>query len=136
MGHEKSALVGVKIIAILHYISAVLSVIGLLLVFGLGWAFVNNTLLNETPITGGAIIILLGIVFIVFAVLGFFVGRGLWNGKKWSRIVAIIISILGVLSSFNLFINKQFFLGAWSILVGGAITVYLLFNKKVKKFFG
>jgi len=127
--------VGVKVIAVLYYISAVLSVImGILLMVGsAALTPYIDSLGGLAGILGGALIVL-GIIIIAFGVLAFFIGRGLWKAKKWARIVAIIIAALGVLSGIISLIQGDFgsILG---LVINAIIGGYLLFSKGVKAAF-
>jgi uncharacterized membrane protein (DUF2068 family) len=58
------------------------------------------------------------------------VAWGLWTGKKWAWVLALILGILGVISA--LFSLPT---GIVSLLINGVI-VYYLFTKPVKAFFG
>jgi len=67
-----------------------------------------------------------------FAVLSFFIGRGLWKGQKWARIITIIAGI-------GIFLSGLFSIttiaGIIYLVIGGFIAGYLLFSKEVKTFF-
>ena len=127
---------GVKIISVLHYICAViLLLLGILSI--IASAYVGSLLGAFTAglgFLGTGLFIILGIIMIGFAVLSFFIGRGLWKAQPWARIVAIILTILGVLSAI-LNITK----GEWgsivSLVINGLIGGYLLFSQKVKDAF-
>jgi hypothetical protein len=131
----KGAPVGVKIISVLYYIGAALGLIsGLFFIFG-GAAF--GSLIEQNPVIGvlgSSLFIVIGIVSLGFAVLDFFIAKGLWRGKNWARIVVIILAILGVLGSLSSLINSPLS-GIVGILVSGAVGGYLLFSKEVKAFF-
>jgi hypothetical protein len=88
--------------------------------------------------TSGWFFLIMFTVFLVLslvAVLGFFIGRGLWKGQNWTRILGIIFCGLGIIQALVLIFYGKIFNGPfnliWSLLLGG----YLLFNKNVKKFF-
>lgn len=126
---SKQVPVGVKIISILYYIGAVISLIsGIALIAG--GSFLSG--LYGGLFTGLAVVA--GIFMIALAVLGFFVGRGLWKGQQWARVVAIILAILGIISAISSLVQ-----GAWSSIVGLIIQIviggYLWFSKEVKKAF-
>ena len=112
----------VKFIAYINFGIAIL-----LLIFG---AFFGLTLLATPNLLG-----FVGLVFsIAFAMLYFFIGRGLLKGQNWARIVVIIfvaLDALGVI--FNAFEGnyKSIFILPFFLIVGG----YLLFSSKVKKAF-
>jgi len=72
---------------------------------------------------------------VIFGVFFSSLGIGLWNGKKWARVISILLTGLGV------------FLGTWTLTTGGIISggitlilnaiigAYLLLNKDVKAAF-
>ncbi|MFX0212154.1 MAG: hypothetical protein ACFFDT_39640 [Candidatus Hodarchaeota archaeon] len=126
---------GIKIISVLYYIGAVLSLLfGILLLIGAG---AISTLVTEIPLLGflgAGFLTVIAIIMIALAVLGFFIGRGLWKGQNWARIVAIIFAILGFISAIINLISAQ-----WgsiiSLVINGLIGYYLLFSKNVKEAF-
>ena len=79
-------------------------------------------------------VILVGIFFIVLSVIFFFISKGLKKGKKWARISAIIIFLIGFASSI-LGIISGGLESILSLVATGIIVQYLLFNKKIKEFF-
>ena len=129
---SKQVPVIVKIISILYYIGAVTSVIvGILLMVGGG--MLGNYLENYGALFGGLAIVG-GILMIVFGVVGFFIGRGLWKAKQWARIVVIILSALGVISAI-VSLAQGATSSIVSLLISGAIGGYLWFAKEAKKTF-
>ena len=124
---------GVKIISIYHYIiAALLAVFAILLLTGLsgvgvyemmGSAFMDSGLAESMAIT-------LAIVYIVFAVLYFFVARGLWKLKKWAKIVAIVLAALGIVTGLNMTATAII-----TLIINVAIIVYLLFINEAKQAF-
>ncbi len=77
----------------------------------------------------------------VLALASFFVSRGLWNGKNWSRIVVIVGSYLGILTNVMFFVSdsplfdNSIIGSVIRIILNGVIGTYFLINKDVKKFF-
>jgi drug/metabolite transporter (DMT)-like permease len=129
---SKQVPVIVKIISILYYIGAVTSVIvGILLIVGGG--MLGNYLENYGALFGGLAIVG-GILMVVFGVVGFFIGRGLWKAKQWARIVVIILSALGVISAI-VSLAQGATSSIVSLLISGAIGGYLWFAKEAKKTF-
>ena len=127
----------VKVISVLYYIGAALSIImALVMFFGAGAIDSIPGMDAMGGLTGifSGLMIVLGVIMIGFAVLAFFIARGLWKGRNWARIVAIILAILGVLSAIISLVQ-----GSWSNIIGliihGAIGGYLLFSKDVKAAF-
>ena len=123
---------GVKVISVLYYIGTVLELIfGVLLFVGSG------AIKTKVPLLAflGPFLIIGGIILIGLAVLSFFVGRGLWKGKKWSRIVAIIFAVLGVLFALVGMIQGQVASNIIGLVISAAIGGYLLFSSSVKSAF-
>lgn len=126
----KEAPIGVKILAILSYIGAVL-----FLISGVAMLFGGSFLANIFGIASlGFGLVLAAIVMFAFAVLDYFVGKGLWKGQNWARILIIVFAILGFVSAlFSLF--KGNFGSIFALVIDGLIAWYLLLHKEVKKFF-
>lgn len=129
---------GVKVISVLFYIVAVLALIlGILALVGGGLAgsLVGNDSENAAlgPIFAVAGVAA-GVILIIIAVFYFFIGRGLWKGQNWARIVAIILAVIGLLSSLLSLIQGAWMSIIW-LVVDGWIAWYLWFNKNVKKAF-
>jgi len=127
---------GVKIISVLSYIGAVILFIsGIALLIGAGFV---GSLLAAIPLIetlGAGLFVAGGIIMIGFGVLFFFIGRGLWKGRRWARIVVIVFAFLGVLMSIISMIMGGILTGIPSIIIDLAIGLYLLLNSSVKKAF-
>ena len=123
---------GVKIISVLYYIGAVLELLlGIALFVGAG------ALKAKIPFLAilGPFLIIGGIVLVGLAVLSFFVGRGLWKAQKWSRIVAIIFAVIGVLLTLIGMVQGNIVSNIISLVISAAIGGYLLFSNEVKAAF-
>ena len=123
--------IGVKIIAIFHYICA-----GIFFIIGVLFLFIGRQVFsNELEGGNSSLIMILTAIFVlIFVLLYFFIGRGLWKGQNWARIVVIIFSIGEILVAIiMLFID--FFTGISIAIISGIIAGYLLFNSKVKQAF-
>ncbi|MHA1974263.1 MAG: hypothetical protein ACTSW1_14785 [Candidatus Hodarchaeales archaeon] len=140
---QKSRPVGISLLSLLYMIVGVLIVIfGALFAF-LGQAVNAQDLEQELgqafgQMLGG-IIGFLGIIFIVFGILIFSLGWGLW---KLSYVAWIIAVILHGLSTLSIILNFQMYLdalaaGATSMLLSPIITivifVYLIMVREVFK---
>jgi uncharacterized membrane protein (DUF2068 family) len=68
-----------------------------------------------------ALLLVIGITFIVLAGLGFIMTWGLWNGKNWARVITIILSGISVV--FSLFSLPGSLL---SIIINLTILYYLM----------
>ena len=123
---------GVKIISVLYYIGAVIELLlGIALFFGAGALKAKIPLLSFL----GPFLIIGGIILIGLAVLSFFVGRGLWKGQKWSRIVAIIFAALGALLTIVGMTQGNIASNVVSLVISAAIGGYLWFSNDVKTAF-
>ena len=123
---------GVKIISVLYYIGAVFELIfGILLFVGSG------ALKAKVPLLAflGPFLIIGGIALVGLAVLSFFVGRGLWKGQKWSRMVAVIFAALGVLLAIVGMVQGQIASNIVGLVISAAVGGYLLFSSDVKTAF-
>ncbi len=130
--------IGVKIIAVLDYIGAViLAILGIFLIFASAslTEYLVETIEGIETFSAG-IFIVMGIIMIAFAVLGFFVGRGLFRGEQWARIVEIIFAVLAVISSISTIVQgNASFSGIIELIIYLVIGAYLLFSKEVNKAF-
>ena len=140
---EKKAPIGVKILSILYFVGAFASLVLAILLIIAG-ALGGTTLFRAAGnIPGYDLIagfltvfaIVAGVIILVLGVLEFFIGRGLWKGRNWARIVAIIFSVLGILGSINSFLTEQYTSGGAILAVNLLIFTYLIFSRKVKGFF-
>jgi len=104
----------------------------------LGIFLLNATLPSElgaiVGVVAGAVFLIASPFLLALSVLSFFVARGLWKGQNWARIIEIIFAIIGgliaILAVLSGNIGSTINLG-----INGLIAWYLLFDKKVKKFF-
>lgn len=129
---KHSAEVVVKIISILGYIGAGLSILGgIIMLFGGTFVASYFTMGGaQGAAFVGALAIVMAIVMIAVGIFGIFVARGLWHHKNWARIVIIIFSVLGVISS--LFSLPGGIIG---LIINGAILYFLAFDKTVVSLF-
>ena len=144
MSDEKSVPVLVKVLAIFHYVGAgLIAIVGLTSIFFLGlFSIVLGTILPDffSELGGFALIGMILPVFLSlgFAVLYFFIGRGLWKAQNWARILVIVSAGLGVLATIIYLLLGMFKPVVDSIpysLFSIGIALYLLLNKKVKEAF-
>lgn len=113
---------GVRVIALLNYISSILGILSLLFMF---------------LILKGPMMIIAGIFtvpIIIGSLLTFLIGRGLYRAKNWARVLLIVLGIISLILSL-LSVGK----GGVGVIVGIVINIlitgYLLFNKNVKAAF-
>jgi hypothetical protein len=140
---------GVKIIAILFYITGVLEVIfSFLLIFMLEilGKFLNvsqlisifgqiSTIIGINLSPFGQISTVFGIIIFGLAVLTFLIGRGLGRLKKWSRILTIIFGFIELMTSVIMIINDNLTGGFIGLLISSIIPLYLLFSERVGEAF-
>lgn len=129
---QKPVPTGVKIISVLYYIGSIFGII-----FGVLFLVGAKTIEGaEIPILGffGAeLFILGGVTLIISSIIGFFIGRGLWKGQNWARVVAIIFAILGILFIVVAMAQGQTPDGnIVTLIIDVVIAGYLLFSKNVK----
>ncbi|MBU2496826.1 MAG: hypothetical protein KJ767_02100 [Nanoarchaeota archaeon] len=128
---------GVKIISVLYYIGAVLLLlIGLLAFVGMGaMSTIMSTMgMGAWAALGAGVAVFMGIFLLALAVLYFFIGRGLWFGQNWARIVAVIFAVIGFISALTSLFGADFS-SIISLVLNGIIGYYLWFSKDVKRVF-
>jgi len=127
--------VGAKIIAVLNYIGAVLlliSGISAIVSSGIKASYISSIV----PITlGPGLFVVMGIILIALAVLYFFIGRGLWKGQQWARIVEIVLAIIGAIFAIVGMVQGAITSNIVSLVIDAIIGGYLLFSKQVKEAF-
>lgn len=156
----------VKVISVWFYISAVafiasipLSLIFTRQIFALFSSAQVGTLITNffgTPFINGVLYpqsrIADAIATFAFGILNFFVGKGLWNGKKWAKVTAITISSLGIVLAIPSWLGAYYFGGGfldptfievWTpffffaipAVIRGTMIIYLIFSQTAKEFF-
>jgi len=132
----KAVPAGVKVISVISYIGAVILLIsGIVLLVGGGFI---APLLETIPIIGpfiGGLLVVGGIIMIGFGVLAIFVGRGLWKGSNWARILVIVLALLGALMSIISMVTLFNATGIITLIIDLAIGLYLLLSGSVKRAF-
>jgi len=146
MKNKKNPPFGVKFISILTYIGS-----GLIFLIAIFFLILGITIFSsptsmplpseiDLGIFGslseftGTFSIFITFILILFSILVFFIARYLWKGRVWARILVIVFSILGVLSSLISLFQGDFS-SLWGLIINFLIAWYLLFNLKAKKFF-
>ncbi len=129
-----------KVVSIIYYSSFVFFILFGIIVF-LN-AFLGISILNMYSIIGSAILYkygmtfvrILGVVLIVLGIFSFFIGKDIWNGKKWSRTTSMIFAIIGMIISFyGIIIGKAI---GFIPLVVNCFVLITLTTAKVKSAFG
>jgi uncharacterized membrane protein len=136
---------GIKLIAVLFLIMAVLSVVNGV-IYTLGRTEIASALQEEILQSGADSasvqsmipIIVWGIIGVYFlgGVIYLVLGIGLWKIKRWARITTIILAILSI--AVGLFAIKVIFsdwMSAAKFVATIIIAAYLLFSKEIKNAF-
>lgn len=148
---DKSIPTGVKLIAVLEIIGAIILILaGILLIIirfipinpyeatpggGISISFTSFILdfLSSSPY-----FLILSLILLPLGILSLFAGIYLWKGKNWARIVMISFSFLNILSIIILVILGKFDTALNNIpgaSIGALIGFYLLLSKKVREAF-
>ena len=128
---------GVKIIGILYYISAGMLTLGALSILFFGMKILESLsgILSTLGSLGFAIAVVVSIIMLGFALLDFFIGRGLFKLKNWARIVVIIFSIIGFLLTLIGIGQAAIWFTLIGLILNGLVGGYLIFSKTVKAAF-
>jgi hypothetical protein len=127
---KKTAQMWVKIMVILGYISAVLMALAGILTFTGGkliGVFMPTSLVGSFAT---ALFVVVGISFLVVAVLQLIVTINLSKYKNWARMVLIVLAVIGFIGSLASFPG-----GIVSLVIDGGIFYLLAINKTVKSLF-
>lgn len=115
---------GTRIISILYFVASFLSFIGgvfLILVVSLFKDFPQDISLEYI----GIVII----VLFVLAIFEFVVGLGLWRGKFWARLVAMIFAVIGIMLATVLIIRgDEVFINVFHLLLHIFILSFFLYD--------
>ena len=127
---------GVKVLSILMYIGALLLLLlGVILLIA---AFATPDLGPDFEMFAAmfrGLFMFGGVICVAIGILNIFVGRGLWKGQKWARIITIIFAALGIANVMWAMGANGIFNTILGLAINGWIGGYLLFNKKVKTAF-
>lgn len=128
---DKSAPLGIKVIAGLYFLAAVLAVFT-----GIGIAISPGG--SETVdylFASGLSMQSMGMVQVVLGILVFFIGNGLREGARWAQIAAIVVCVLAAIEALDaLKLNESMM---WKVQFGvaAAICIYLAFSKAAREHF-
>ncbi len=122
---------GVTVLAILDFLGGILAFFvglfvvalggsGLLAQFGYGFA--------------SGFVVVAGVAVIIIGLLGLLLGYGMWTGKEWAWLLAVILYALGALSSLLSLAGGSF--GSIVSLVIYGILLWYLWKPHVKAYFG
>jgi len=132
--------IGVKITAFFYYIAAAITIISalsaLLLSLGLFGVSVQGDALGLFFGLFGGFMLGVVIITLLIAALTIFIGRSLWKGKNWARILTIIFAILFLLGSIGALIQGEEIIKNLVILgISTISTGYLVLSKDAKNYF-
>jgi hypothetical protein len=128
---------GISILAILELLFGVLA-----LIFGAILAAASGAIVSAASSVGlgsissgvlGTFIAVLGGGVAVAGLIGILIGWGLWTGRGWARIVAIILTAIGVIGGLVTLI-LSIYTGIVSLIIDLLILWYL-FRPNVKAYF-
>jgi uncharacterized membrane protein HdeD (DUF308 family) len=118
---------GITIIAILLFISAVIEILG----------GISSVL--GTPLTGTISDVLLGWFPLVMGVIELVLARGLWTIKPWAYWGTLVVEIVNILIHFYGFLGLPPTHSALAVVSGGIISIlivlYLLIDRNVRRAF-
>ncbi len=124
MGSGRIRPTGVSIISVLYFIGA-----ALILLFGfLGTAVLKSVVGGSIVNVGAAVVWIVVIIIVAIQIL---IGWGLWTGKNWARITAIVFAALAILSGLSTIAKGGFV----TIVIQGLYVWYLGFNASAKAYF-
>jgi uncharacterized membrane protein (DUF2068 family) len=83
----------------------------------------------------GFLITIGGLTLVGLGIASFIVSWGLLKGKRWARIITLIISIIAIIFAIVTLISSEDLVHVISVIIYGVIICYL-FTKKVRLFFG
>ena len=142
MPQQKNRPLGVTILAILEVL------VGILMLFlSFGMFLVSAIINDETFLTqidvevsqmlldlGPMVLAIIGVVFLILAILTFVLAWGFLKGKKWAWWLGIILAVLQIISGV-VSIFTSGFSGIISTLIPVLILIYLI-QPSVKNWFG
>ena len=133
----KNVPTGVKVVSVLFYIGFFLFLVsGILSIGGVGLPEENITgAAVGVPQLGRGFEIVSGVISVALAVFVFFVGMGLWKGRRWSWLSSIIIAGLGIFISLISMLGGRVIGNLIVLLIYAVIGGYLLFNESARKVF-
>ncbi|KQM10963.1 hypothetical protein AOA80_10920 [Methanomassiliicoccales archaeon RumEn M1] len=116
---------GVTVLTGLYVLSALLTILSGLLAFGL------LSLLGPLGTAVGAAV---GVALVAIGVVQLVIAWGLWRGRRWARILAIILTVLGLVPDVigSLTLNPLSLVG----LLIGLLILWYLYQPQVRAFYG
>lgn len=118
---------GITIIALLLFVSAVIEIIG------------GLTSVIGTPLTGGISDILLGWFPLAMGVIELVLAWGLWTIKPWAYWGTLVVEVVNILIHFFGFLGLPQTHSALAVVSGGVVSIiiviYLLVDRHVRRAF-
>ena len=126
-GMARKRPLGITIIAILLFISAVIEIIG------------GISSVTGAPATGTISDVLLGWFPLILGVIELVLAWGLWTLKPWAYWATLVVEIIIILSHFFGFLGLPRTHSALAIISGGIVSIiiviYLLVDRHVRRAF-
>ena len=119
---------GVTLLAIFYVIAAVIFIVIAVLS---GFA-ARGAILRTVGLGSGALG-LISVVLVILAVVSLLVAYGLWEGKKWGWLLALIIAVIHII--FNLLRLFHAILVPVISIIISVIVIWYLTRKRVKDYF-
>lgn len=121
---------GITILVVFEVLASLILLIG-----GIGLIAVGGLVAGGMPLPipgmfAGAFVSIFGGVLLVLGLVGFVVCWGMWTGKGWAWLIALILAVIGVLIGLTSLPG-----GIVGLLINGFIAYYL-WQPHVKAFFG
>jgi hypothetical protein len=130
---------GVKVLGFILFMGALISMFLALYMFNAADQFETlaaeaNQMYGDTGISSGTFINL-GLIFIVFALISYFIGRGILKLQNRARILLIVLLLLSLgVSVYNVFWLKQTYSGLFTSAINIVALGYLFMKNTVKVF--
>jgi len=138
-GVKKEVPTGVKIISVLYYIATF--IIFLLFITTLLESILSffgkslSPTIQNYLVFSGVVLLVTSFIILAIGIFSFFIAKGLWNLKPWTRKAAAGLSALSAVNSF-MSIFEGNFLSIAFVILHVWIVYYLWYNKEVKSAFG
>jgi len=129
---------GVWILSVVLFAGALLSVLLVLWMFSAADQFstfapqlAQYDDMNVSPVT----FVNIGLLFIVVALVSYFIGRGLLKLQNRARVALILVVVLTLaLSIYSFIISRQIYVNVFTLIIN-VVVLWYLFNKKTIKVF-
>lgn len=130
---------GIKLIALLHWLRALIYVAGGLAILGVGHLGTRmiSAIANDTPLNrmASGVANTLGVGALVIALIWFALGIGVWSLKNWARVVTLVLSGISALYQLTVVASFHTSWHAFRLMIDVAIVIYLMLPD-VKRAFG